>query len=166
MLLPCRLILLLIVPMWNWNTAISAMLVKLLVSFNRTNVELKWQRIHFAFTGSMLLIVPMWNWNMSASMVTDEQLELLIVPMWNWNMRGVLRVRKLRGLLIVPMWNWNRKCCQRYLYWWHSTFNRTNVELKLTQPLRSSTWTNSFNRTNVELKWVVYIKVSLLQLYF
>ena len=102
-----KLLEVLIVPLWNWNTHIG----------------------HFLLFALKVLIVPLWNWNFRRYSSGCYPHSVLIVPLWNWNMVKILadslyksfnrtfmelKFRKRRALttgyykvLIVPLWNWN-----------------------------------------------------------
>ena len=54
----------LIVPLWNWNPIVAALLRTLIISFNRTFMELKFEFCRFCPYASAVLIVPLWNWNL------------------------------------------------------------------------------------------------------
>ena len=53
----------LIVPLWNWNT--------------RTDEEIQYN--------VNVLIVPLWNWNVLCCIAVVVPSAVLIVPLWNWN---------------------------------------------------------------------------------
>ena len=53
----------LIVPLWNWNTYIG----------------------QTVFGFDLVLIVPLWNWNELSENQEKPQKQVLIVPLWNWN---------------------------------------------------------------------------------
>ena len=96
--------------------------------FNRTFMELKYNRIRTTNKFWGVLIVPLWNWNMHQPERLPRLQMVLIVPLWNWNTfeqtaREIslcfnrtfmelkfIRIRNffvLNTVLIVPLWNWN-----------------------------------------------------------
>ena len=120
----------LIVPLWNWNLWIAGLLrgadqgfnrtfmeLKYLrgehvtvrkVSFNRTFMELKYLRgehvtvrkVSFNRTFMELKWSILWG-SLIRSLV-------LIVPLWNWNQTRLIKRWMPKTVLIVPLWNWNR----------------------------------------------------------
>ena len=118
----------LIVPLWNWNSALSYDFVEL----------------------SGVLIVPLWNWNNSTNSnyrirynsINCTVVELkqgfgkwirirqivLIVPLWNWNIILWNSLKSFHRVLIVPLWNWNMDTF--IWWWWRQCINCTVVELK------------------------------------
>ena len=55
----------LIVPLWNWNKAAYTNWCRIIKCSNRTFMELKFLRIHFLTVSVRVLIVPLWNWNLT-----------------------------------------------------------------------------------------------------
>ena len=55
-------VLVLIVPLWNWNSELKDW-SDALKGFNCTFMELKLSRVHGQDEGLRVLIVPLWNWN-------------------------------------------------------------------------------------------------------
>ena len=96
----------LIVPLWNWND-IQRFQKRLRISSNRTFMELKCghvKRIKICFP---VLIVPLWNWN--------EYGPTTLRPHYHGSNRTFMELKSLCTLsslvrhwvLIVPLWNWN-----------------------------------------------------------
>ena len=104
--------LVLIVPLWNWNSSQYGGVVYVDVSFNCTFMELKWRWAVFMVWTLRVLIVPLWNWNKKIVAITHHVTVVLIVPLWNWNQ--------------VPLPLMLRRMC----------FNCTFMELKL--PLKGA----------------------------
>ena len=118
----------LIVPLWNWNVVGSA--------GNKC--------------AASVLIVPLWNWNKVNSGRYSSLARVLIVPLWNWNYvkhagsdtkldgsnrtfmelkcRRVNRKQVSSLVLIVPLWNWN--LTETTVSVVQSSSNRTFMELK------------------------------------
>ena len=118
----------LIVPLWNWN---SRMWQKATTtpSSNRTFMELKSHGLCWWCHRPLVLIVPLWNWNVVNQDCTLCHILVLIVPLWNWNSAGGGVGTSSAGgsnrtfmelklalssccwfcslVLIVPLWNWN-----------------------------------------------------------
>ena len=121
--------LLLIAPLWNWNSNHSVIFIHNTFPFNRTFMELK--RL-FLYTHSKkwydLLIAPLWNWNLFIKSLCYVSSTLLIAPLWNWNI-----------VLITPQW------CT-------IPFNRTFMELKRISYAQGIWREVTFNRTFMELK--------------
>ena len=121
-------ILVLIVPLWNWNSRPFAWQceqceVLIVPLWN-------WNRVKHLFYDlrEMVLIVPLWNWNRLTvgdgfvllrsnrtfmelkckyAVNIDVLNKVLIVPLWNWNVKKVAEDIRDNGVLIVPLWNWN-----------------------------------------------------------
>ena len=95
-----------IVPKWNWNdkddeenqidvdfqsyqSGIEMNWIKifnqLILTFNRTKVELKLAYIDSYNVNPSLSIVPKWNWNFICFLCIGFLCALSIVPKWNWN---------------------------------------------------------------------------------
>ena len=74
----------LIVPLWNWNRETS-LPRSALCGFNRTFMELKYFSYVQPLCCRFVLIVPLWNWNRSAQIKLNPSEHVLIVPLWNWN---------------------------------------------------------------------------------
>ena len=96
----------LIVPLWNWNSSISDWDLNLLVGFNRTFMELKFVLLYHYLIQYRVLIVPLWNWNYQqnqtlvlASRFNRTFMELKFTSI-HWQIR-------FSQVLIVPLWNWN-----------------------------------------------------------
>ncbi len=95
-----------------------------------------------------------------------------IVPVWNWNVYKLEPRWRKSNRSIVPVWNWNAvssdgelisEIVQSYQFGIEirtyntdsangRTFNRTSLELKLTQLLACNLLGHTFNRTSLELK--------------
>ena len=75
---------LLIEPVWNWNSA-EAIRLASSSTFNRTSMELKLGRYLVSNNPNFLLIEPVWNWNVSQGNRRSKISGLLIEPVWNWN---------------------------------------------------------------------------------
>ena len=65
----------LIVPLWNWNTE-SLLEIEEVESFNRTFMELKY---------------------LSGKKITSTQIKVLIVPLWNWNTESLLEIEEVES---------------------------------------------------------------------
>ena len=52
----------LIAPLWNWNLGKSCN-IRLLISSNRTFMELKYEQVIITSQKRFVLIAPLWNWN-------------------------------------------------------------------------------------------------------
>ena len=96
----------LIVPLWNWNH-LRQSTAQFLFRFNRTFMELKFDKATRLLAHNEVLIVPLWNWN---SEIREEE-------------------KKEKDVLIVPLWNWNYNENRRMTYHQYR-FNRTFMELK------------------------------------
>ena len=76
----------LIVPLWNWNDPAGADPAGPDPGFNRTFMELKlWFRYKHHWD-TLVLIVPLWNWNTHGAEFGRPYYGVLIVPLWNWNL--------------------------------------------------------------------------------
>ena len=163
--------------MWNWNDDSRWKTSRIPLSYNCTNVELKFYYcLPNPLTSLSLIIAPMWNWNLAfgrsltlpinAYNCTNVELKslfrrisamrsaLIIAPMWNWN--EILCDRNLFfgiPLIIAPMWNWNR--------WITKNWKRSIIKL-IIAPMWNwnveSVYSEnieiiSYNCTNVELKY-------------
>ena len=125
----CRSLVVLIVPLWNWNTERTDTVQSKPTSSNRTFMELKSPCPSELSRIRKVLIVPLWNWNAYLQKATLNPLKVLIVPLWNWNdterakmlsracsnrtfmelkSRCCVRCSSPKWVLIVPLWNWNR----------------------------------------------------------
>ena len=120
-------IVVLIVPLWNWNVDGSCG-NKASFCFNRTFMELKYssKKMAWSLQGSFnrtfmeLKYVSAFGWSSQSS--------VLIVPLWNWNFHlasknpalgcfnrtfmelkwsKLSRFGRRTKVLIVPLWNWN-----------------------------------------------------------
>ena len=120
---------LLIVPMWNWNCMLLQAPCIFEIPFNRTNVELKLNRLaiyrrpYLAFNRT----------NVELKCDINKAIQKMEYAFNRTNVELKLKHVKIshkkRDLLIVPMWNWNTLNENRFgEHKW--TFNRTNVELK------------------------------------
>ena len=99
--------LVLIVPLWNWNSVKIGRRCKFSRS-NRTFMELKPHReAVFSSAHHRVLIVPLWNWNKVSALTRWVSRGGLIVPLWNWNILTCNEIRRFDIVLIVPLWNWN-----------------------------------------------------------
>ena len=120
--------LVLIAPLWNWNTSQIPSEFWLFWSSNRTFMELKYLLKLRMICQRRVLIAPLWNWNRNSSGQHSCQTQVLIAPLWNWNecfvccsawyvcsnrtfMELKLGDRCLivtaTVVLIAPLWNWN-----------------------------------------------------------
>jgi len=111
---------------WKQNTPPNSMIL----TFNRTKLELKYSFEQIRDGPFELLIAPNWNWNERNHFMNYSNKLLLIAPNWNWNLVCVLIVFIILILLIAPNWNWNTffNCLPSAL---KLSFNRTKLELKL-----------------------------------
>ena len=107
------------------------MLLRRVLCFNRTFMELKWLRSEHVTMRKVVLIVPLWNWNVFGWGEEVWIRKVLIVPLWNWNYFIHLIDDSLLFVLIVPLWNWNSGLLV-VPSWSASRFNRTFMELKCT----------------------------------
>ena len=119
----------LIVPLWNWNSN-NATACLLAYRSNRTFMELKYeQRIEgqtacFCSNRTFMELKYIWAFQM----IQIWEL-VLIVPLWNWNNVGAVNEKPL--------------LCS----------NRTFMELKLLKIMRRASQRQSSNRTFMELKY-------------
>ena len=128
----------------------------LVISLNRTMLELKWFLYHAYIAHDALSIVPCWNWNFFvyfvrnvASLSQSYHVGIEIVT-------GVADIFWVVGLSIVPCWNWNivRRAwpilCQ--------LSQSYHVGIEIFAAVRLLTYQQSLNRTMLELKlcWVVF----------
>ena len=141
-------IVVLIVPLWNWND-LTASTNALSTGFNRTFMELKCNTavtqntIPFRFNRTFMEL------KFIHVRIRSRVVSVLIVPLWNWNIQGttgespcdcfnrtfmelkccIANSSTTDGtVLIVPLWNWNtlRDPLKSAIY----GFNRTFMELK------------------------------------
>ena len=129
--------LVLIVPLWNWNSRMVRNWPLPFSSSNRTFMELKYRDVVQRHRRHPVLIVPLWNWNVIYLFTGRAKGLVLIVPLWNWNFATAHTTATL--------------CCS----------NRTFMELKwytqsdtLMRPLGS-------NRTFMELKYYLAMQTAL-----
>ena len=146
-------LLLLIEPLWNWNSHGSPCALPATMSFNRTTMELKRERVKVFWARSQhLLIEPLWNWNDHLRVKLRSGNKLLIEPLWNWN--TAVRIRRStsgmpfnRTTMELKHWRWSSDGKAK------PSFNRTTMELKPKYESGNSMIAlHPFNRTTMELK--------------
>ena len=142
-------ILVLIVPLWNWNVTISDVEATA-TSLNRTFMELKRELRIFNLSLAACLNRTFMELKLIGSVLDADGVMVLIVPLWNWNSNPRNEALLKNLVLIVPLWNWNSARMQKSGT--GPRLNRTFMELKRSNNSRSNTTTLSLNRTFMELK--------------
>ena len=122
------MMLVLIVPLWNWNCRVLYVHLKSFCCSNCTFMELKWCILIMLKLKVRVLIVPLWNWNWLRLIMLLKQVCVLIVPLWNWNKLACTIIEVLISSNCTFMelkWVWANKA---NAYDWSS--NCTFMELK------------------------------------
>ena len=116
-----------IVPLWNWNTAVSFTLFSsgglnrtfmelklptrlrtrhICARLNRTFMELKWLTVIWSLRCRMSQSY-LYGIEITTSKVAWWLGLVSIVPLWNWNNISYTDSLGVSNVSIVPLWNWN-----------------------------------------------------------
>ena len=103
-------------------------MVKVMVSSNRTFMELKLAYVSKLYTEPIVLIAPLWNWNNYLKRLQPHRFRCSNRTFMELKSRKMFDLYLEVGVLIAPLWNWNE--CDGEQYRAERSSNRTFMELK------------------------------------
>ena len=94
-------------PLWDWNNIIGITnITKIVLKSDHCGIEI--YTFPTCFRVQILIkIRPLWDWNPPTPINLSHALNIKIRPLWDWNYYKVELVDSQGKIKIRPLWDWN-----------------------------------------------------------